>query len=310
MSEARGVPGQGWYVAAGGAALGGVAVAVALVAWMILGRDDGTQFVAPGRIQLELRPGPYLIWSDYRTTFEGVFYESPQPMPAGTVVRVRDATGAAVATRRSAGHEFKSAKADRSALLAFEIAQPGRYEITVEGAFPRRVLSVAPDRVFRGVFAVFGAIAAVLLGFAAGFGLWAWAYFNRDAAAERTARAGAATLPADAAAEPAPGEASLRRLTAIVYGLQLAGYFTGISPLVGVVINYVKRDAVAGTWLESHFRWQIRTFWITLAWGLAGMALLLVFVGLFVLAIGAMWFLYRAIKGWIELSEGKPMYGP
>jgi uncharacterized membrane protein len=109
---------------------------------------------------------------------------------------------------------------------------------------------------------------------------------------------------------PAPEEAALRRLTATVYGLQLAGYFTGISPLVGVVMNYVKRDAVAGTWLESHFRWQIRTFWITLGWSIAGIVLLLAVIGLFVLGVAAMWFLYRAIKGWMALSEGRPMYGP
>lgn len=72
----------------------------------------------------------------------------------------------------------------------------------------------------------------------------------------------------------------------------------------------MKRDAVAGTWLESHFRWQIRTFWITLAWSIVGIVTLFVFIGLFVLGVAAMWFLYRAIKGWIELSEGKPMYGP
>ncbi len=306
MSGTPGVPGQGWYVAAGGAVVGGLLVGIALIAWMILSRDDDTQFGVPGRIAVELRPGAHLIWNDYRTTFEGIFYESPQPVPAGIAVRVSDATGAAVATRRPAGHHSKSPKADRSALLAFEVPQAGRYEIAVEGAFPRRVFSVAPDRVMRPFVASFGAFLAVFLGFAAGFALWAWAYFKRDAATEKAARAAA---PPDTTA-PAPADAAQRRLTAIVYGLQLAGYFTGISPIVGVAINYVKRDAVAGTWLESHFRWQIRTFWITLAWSVVGVVLLLALIGLFVLGVAAMWFLYRAIKGWMMLSEGKPMYGP
>lgn len=309
MNGAPSVPGQGWYVAAGGAVFGGLLVAVALIAWMILSRDEGTQFAAPGRVVVELRPGAYLIWNDYRTTFEGRAYESPQPVPAGAGVRVRDASGAVIATQRPASHEFKSANADRTALLAFEVAQAGRYEIAVEGGFPPRVFSVAPDRTLRPIGAVFGAVAAVLFGFATGFALWAWAYFRRDAAAEKAARAAAQAAP-PASAIPSREEAALRRLTAIVYGLQLAGYFTGISPVAGVIINYVKRDAVAGTWLESHFRWQMRTFWIALAASIVGILSLFVFIGLFVLGVAAMWFLYRGIKGWIELSEGRPMYGP
>jgi len=308
MNGAPEIPGEGWYVAAGGAAVGGLVVAIALIAWMFLGRDDGTQFSAPGRVAVELRPGAYLIWNDHRTTLQGTFYDSPQALPAGTAVRVSDAAGATVATRRAASHTFKSAKADRIALLAFEVAQPGRYEVAVEGSFPPRVFSVAPDRVLRPFIATFGAILALLIGFATGFALWAWAFFKRDAAAEKAARVAPAAAPVPAT--PAPQDAALRRLTAIVYGLQLAGYFTVVSPVVGVVINYVKRDAVAGTWLESHFRWQIRTFWITLACSVVGAVLMLVVIGLFVLGVAAMWFLYRAIKGWMMLSEGKPMYRP
>lgn len=309
MSEPPGVPGQGWYVAAGGAVFGGLVVAIALIAWMFLSRDEGTQFAAPGRVTVELRPGSHLIWNDYRTVFEGRAYETPQPVPAGADVRVRDASGAVIASRRSVSREFKTAKTDRAALLAFEVAHPGRYEIAVEGGIPPRVFSVAPDRTLRPIGAVFGAVTAAFLGLAAGFALWAWAYFRRDAAAEKAARA-AAPAEVPAPANPAPEEAALRRFTAIVYGLQLAGYFTCISPVAGVIINYVKRDAVAGTWLESHFRWQIRTFWIALAWSIVGIVTLFVFIGIFILGVAAMWFLYRAIKGWIELSEGKPMYGP
>jgi len=49
---------------------------------------------------------------------------------------------------------------------------------------------------------------------------------------------------------------------------------------------------------------------IMFAWSIVGAVMLFVFIGLFVLGVAAMWFLYRAIKGWIELSEGKTMYGP
>ena len=56
-------------------------------------------------------------------------------------------------------------------------------------------------------------------------------------------------------------EKQLRTLATIVYALQALGFFLGITWIVGVVIDYVKLDDVRGTWLESHFRWQIRTFW-------------------------------------------------
>src|SRR5258706_881450 len=273
MSGTPDIPGEGWYLAAGGAVLGGLVVAIALIAWLFLGRDEGTQFTAPGRVAVELRPGAHLIWNDYRTTFEGTSYESPAEAPAAASVRVRGPGGAEIATRRSANHRFSMGKTDRSALLAFEALQAGRHEIAVEGAFPRRVFSVNRDRVMRPFIATFGAFAALLLGLGAGFALWSWAYFKRDAAAEAAAQA-AAPVASPAPAIAAPQETALRRLTAIVYGLQLAGYFTGLSPVAGVILNYVKRDAVAGTWLESHFRWQIRTFWITLAWSLAGLVLL------------------------------------
>jgi uncharacterized membrane protein len=309
MNEPPGVPGQGWYVAAGAAVVGGLVVAIALIAWMFLSRDIGTQFLGPGRVAVDLRPGAYLIWNDYRTTFEGTRYESPQELSADVMIRVRDTNGASVPTRRSGGHRFQVGKTDRNSMLAFTIVQSGRHEIAVEGGFQPRVFAVGIDHTLRPFAAMTGAMAALFLGLAAGFGLWAWAYFRRDAAAEKAARSAAPAMP-PASVDAAPEDASLRQLTAIVYGLQLAGYFTGISPIAGVIINYVKRDAVAGTWLESHFRWQIRTFWITLAWSIVGVVTLLVFIGLFVLGVAAMWFLYRAIKGWIELSEGKAMYGP
>src|SRR5260221_394396 len=171
MSGTPDIPGEGWYLAAGGAVLGGLVVAIALIAWLFLGRDEGTQFTAPGRVAVELRPGANLIWNDYRTTFEGTSYESPAEAPAAASVRVRGPGGAEIATRRSANHRFSMGKTDRSALLAFEAAQAGRHEIAVEGAFPPRVFSVNRDRVMRPFIATFGAFAALLLGLGAGLAL-------------------------------------------------------------------------------------------------------------------------------------------
>ena len=62
---------------------------------------------------------------------------------------------------------------------------------------------------------------------------------------------------------------SLRNLTLINYALYILSMFGGITALVAIIINYIKRDEVRGTYLESHFDWQIRTFW----WGFVGVAL-------------------------------------
>ena len=82
----------------------------------------------------------------------------------------------------------------------------------------------------------------------------------------------------------------------------------------GTILNYVKRGDVAGTWLETHFRWQIRTFWFGLLW----VALCLVFVvltlgiGILIawlpLAVVGLWFIYRIARGWLALTDRRPMY--
>jgi uncharacterized membrane protein len=100
---------------------------------------------------------------------------------------------------------------------------------------------------------------------------------------------------------------SLRTLTLVVYVLQAAGFFLGITWIIAVVINYVKREDVAGTWLESHCRWQIRTFWFGLLWGVIGGILVIVFVGFAVLFANAVWIIYRIVKGWLYLNDSKPM---
>jgi uncharacterized membrane protein len=103
---------------------------------------------------------------------------------------------------------------------------------------------------------------------------------------------------------------SLKTVTTVVYALQAVGFFVGITWIVAVVIDYVKKDEAKGTWLESHFRWQIRTFWFGLLWGVIGAILLLVLIGWFVLMADAIWIIYRIVKGWLNLAENKPMpYG-
>ena len=66
---------------------------------------------------------------------------------------------------------------------------------------------------------------------------------------------------------------ALKNLTAIVYALQAVGFLFGITWVVAIIVNYVKKEDVQGTRLESHFRWQIRTFWFGLVWAVLGFLL-------------------------------------
>jgi len=96
----------------------------------------------------------------------------------------------------------------------------------------------------------------------------------------------------------------------------VTGFLFGLPSIVAVIINYVKRGDVRGTYLESHFRWQIRTFWFALLWivlaFLLSLPLMLVLVGFVTLWIAAvvigLWVLYRVVRGWMRLGSRQPMY--
>ena len=111
---------------------------------------------------------------------------------------------------------------------------------------------------------------------------------------------------ADDAADLTP----LVNITTLVYVLQALSFFVGISCIVALIINYVKLPEVSGTWLASHFRWQIRTFWFSLLWLVLGGVMVFLVVGYFVLVANAVWFIYRIVKGWLYLNDRKPMYVP
>jgi uncharacterized membrane protein len=108
---------------------------------------------------------------------------------------------------------------------------------------------------------------------------------------------------------------ALSLLTGILGAATVIGAFLiGWPSLIAVVLNYVKRGDVRGTWLESHFRWQIRTFWFGLLWTVLclafvvltfGIGLLIVWIPLGVLTL---WFIYRIVRGWAALSARRPMY--
>ena len=99
----------------------------------------------------------------------------------------------------------------------------------------------------------------------------------------------------------------LKTITTVVYALQALGFLVGITWIVAVVINYVKKEEAQGTWLESHFRWQIRTFWFGLLWSVIGALLVFVLIGFAILFAAAVWIIYRIVKGWLNLIDGKPV---
>ena len=100
--------------------------------------------------------------------------------------------------------------------------------------------------------------------------------------------------------------AGLKNITMVVYALQALSFLWGVTAIIGIVVNYVKRDDAVGTIYESHFDWQIRTFWWGLLWGVVGCAtILLAGLGFLVLFAAWVWAIYRVIKGWLKLNEGK-----
>ena len=97
-------------------------------------------------------------------------------------------------------------------------------------------------------------------------------------------------------------------VTHAVYALQAVGLLIPFTFIVGVVINYIKREDMAGTFLASHARWQIRTFWFGLLWGFLGALTFIIVIGWFILIAAGIWLIYRIAKGWLYLVDAKPLY--
>ena len=127
------------------------------------------------------------------------------------------------------------------------------------------------------------------------------------------------------ATEPRP---SLITLTHVIYALHalslligivgvasvVGAFLTGWPSIIAVILNYAKRSEVRGTWLWSHFRWQIRTFWFGMLWVMLcavfvvatlGIGLLIAWAPLTIVGI---WFVYRILRGWLRLLDRQPMY--
>jgi uncharacterized membrane protein len=121
----------------------------------------------------------------------------------------------------------------------------------------------------------------------------------------------------------APGLISVAHLVYALHALSLligvttaativGAFVFGVPSIIAVVINYLKKGEARGTFLESHFRWQIRTFWFALLWCVVGGMLFVTFVGIpIALAIffgTGVWAIYRIARGWLALRDRKPMY--
>lgn len=118
---------------------------------------------------------------------------------------------------------------------------------------------------------------------------------------------------------------NLVTLTHVMYGLHafsaltgllsaafvVTAFLTGWPSIIAVILNVIKRGGTQGSYLESHFRWQWRTFWFAVLWVALAIILGLTVVGLVIawpLAIAAgIWVLYRIVRGWMALSDGKAM---
>ena len=112
-------------------------------------------------------------------------------------------------------------------------------------------------------------------------------------------------------------------LAHVIYGLHAFSALTGLlSPamvvtaflsgwpsIIAVILNYVKRAEVRGTWLDSHFSWQIRTFWFALLYLAVGAVAFITMIGIPVALVlwfaTGIWVLYRIIRGWLALSSQK-----
>ena len=125
---------------------------------------------------------------------------------------------------------------------------------------------------------------------------------------------------------------ALGGLMGVTSGATIVGAFVfGLPSIIAIIMNYARRDAVRGSWLESHFEWQRNTFWAALVIGLVifGGALVFIILGVLSLAstpitggafvgafaalvlgafIAGVWILYRVVRGWIALGNGRAMY--
>ena len=120
----------------------------------------------------------------------------------------------------------------------------------------------------------------------------------------------------------APGLVRLTHLVYLLHGFSvlmgilgsafiITTFLTGWPSIIAVILNYVKRGDVRGTWLDSHFSWQIRTFWYTLFWLVIAAMLFATIIGIvlayLLVVLTGLWVVYRLLRGWLALNDGRFM---
>jgi uncharacterized membrane protein len=135
--------------------------------------------------------------------------------------------------------------------------------------------------------------------------------------------------PPSPTAQGAAVEPSLVTTTHVIYALHslsiligvtsaatiIGAFVFGLPSIIAVIINYVKRSDVRGTYLESHFGWQIRTFWFAALWAALGVLLWVVLaivligflIGPAILMLTGLWVIYRVVRGWLALRDERPI---
>ena len=121
-----------------------------------------------------------------------------------------------------------------------------------------------------------------------------------------------------------PGEGMIK-LTHLIYALHAISVITGIATsativgsfvggipsIIAVILNYVKRGEVRGSWLDSHFSWQIRTFWYAAMWVVVAYLMFITIIGIpfffVIVALAGLWVMYRVVRGWLALNDRRAM---
>jgi uncharacterized membrane protein len=131
------------------------------------------------------------------------------------------------------------------------------------------------------------------------------------------------TLPDSGRREPLPSVLTVANIVYALHAFAIAVGIFGAATIVGsflmslpsiaaVILNYIKRSDARGTWAESHYRWQIRTFWYSIFWVLVASLLFVTVIGIpfafAILGLVSLWLAYRIGKGWLRLRDARPMY--
>jgi uncharacterized membrane protein len=102
-------------------------------------------------------------------------------------------------------------------------------------------------------------------------------------------------------------ESHLKQMALIGYILYAVSLLIPFAIFGTLILAYIKRGEAKGTWVESHFRWQIRTFWVMVIATIISIILLFVLIGYFTAIAAGIWFIYRVIRGWLALSNDQPV---